>query len=154
MNISAKHSMLTILELLPGYKAKCLCDCGNTIVVSKYSVINGTTQSCGCLRVLRNQQRKPKHGGTGTKLYAVWSSMKKRCYNKNCKDFKYYGAKGVEVCPAWLDFINFKTWAEQHGYKEGLSIDRLEPVLNYTPDNCEWVTISENTRRSNITRYR
>ena len=28
----------------------CLCDCGNTTIVKTYNLINGNTQSCGCLK--------------------------------------------------------------------------------------------------------
>ena len=81
-----------------------------------------------------------------THLYCIWSSMKRRCENPNMQNYKYYGARGVRVCDAWHDFPTFKAWAESHGYVDGLSIDRIDSDGNYEPDNCRWITKSENTR--------
>lgn len=72
--------------------------------------------------------------------------MKRRCENPNMQNYKYYGAKGVRVCDAWHDFPTFKAWAESHGYVDGLSIDRIDSDGNYEPDNCRWITKSENSR--------
>lgn len=84
------------------------------------------------------------------KLYKIYHSMKYRCYNKNSKDYKWYGAKGIRLCKEWLDnYNNFKEWSLNNGYKEGLSLDRINPNLDYSPTNCEWVTISENSIRMN-----
>lgn len=88
-----------------------------------------------------------KHGGKGTKLYAVWCDMRKRCNTPTHHAYKYYGGKGVKVCEEWNDFSVFREWAVSHGYAEGLTIDRKESNGNYCPDNCQWITQSENTRR-------
>lgn len=74
--------------------------------------------------------------------------MKRRCENPNMQNYKYYGAKGVRVCDAWHDFPTFKAWAESHGYVDGLSIDRIDSDGNYEPENCRWVTRSENSREA------
>jgi hypothetical protein len=84
------------------------------------------------------------HGYSSTKLYTCWQNMKARCYNKNSERYEHYGAKGIAVCENWLDFINFKNWAESNGYSENLTIDRINPELNYEPSNCRWLTYEEN----------
>lgn len=84
------------------------------------------------------------HGYTGTKLYMCWKNMKSRCYNKNSERYPHYGAKGIKVCEDWLSFDNFKNWAESHGYSENLTIDRINPELDYEPSNCRWLTYEEN----------
>ena len=86
---------------------------------------------------------------TQEKLYKIYYGIKYRCYNPNCKDYKWYGAKGIKLCDEWKNYENFKKWALTHGYKVGLSIDRINPNMDYAPDNCEWVTISENSKRMN-----
>jgi hypothetical protein len=81
-----------------------------------------------------------KHGGycnyKTTKLCAVWQSMKQRIYNSNNPGYKNYGGRGLKVCDEWNDFISFRLWALTHGYKEGLSIERIDNNKGYYPDNC------------------
>ena len=95
--------------------------------------------------------RKEKHGGSGTKLHGVWKSMKDRCYNLKSKVYKYYGGRGITVCPEWADkyngFVNFRDWSLSNGYQEGLTIDRINNNVNYNPNNCQWITQKENNRK-------
>ena len=88
-----------------------------------------------------------KHGMKHTKLYKVWSGMKERCYNKHNKSFKNYGLKGIKVCDNWVnDFSRFYDWSMQHGYHEGLTIDRIDGNKNYEPENCRWITTKQQNR--------
>ena len=96
---------------------------------------------CGC-----NNKTNYKHGGKGTKLYNVWVAMKTRCLNPNHKQYKDWGGRGIKVCTEWLEFIPFRDWAIQNGYKEDLEIDRINNNGNYEPDNCRFVTSKENMR--------
>lgn len=79
--------------------------------------------------------------------------MKQRCYNKNCVSYKWYGAKGVSVCNEWINnFRNFEQWSYKNGYREDLTIERKDVNGNYCPENCCWVTKSEqqNNRRNTV----
>jgi hypothetical protein len=84
------------------------------------------------------------HGYTDTRLYVAWKSMKNRCNCKTTTSYKNYGAKGIKVCKEWLDFKPFMKWSLENGYKDNLTIDRIDGKGNYTPSNCRWVTKKEN----------
>ena len=88
-----------------------------------------------------------KHGGYGTRVYKIWQCMKARCYNSNNNRYHRYGGRGITVCSEWLEFAPFRDWALSNGYKEGLSIDRIDNGGNYEPDNCQWLTNGMNKRK-------
>ena len=88
-----------------------------------------------------------------SKLYSVWCSMRERCRNENNKDYKHYGGRGIAVCGDWDECKNFKEWAISNGYKEGLSIDRIDTNGDYCPGNCRWITIQEQQRNKRNSRF-
>lgn len=94
-----------------------------------------------------------KHGFRRTRLYKCWIDMKQRCSNPNRKDFKHYGERGIGVCEEWKnDFMCFHDWAMKNGYKDALTIDRINVNGNYEPSNCRWVDnmTQRNNRRNNV----
>ena len=131
----------------------CECDCGKQIRVLGSSLISGNTRSCGCLQreTVRNVgQSNKKHGMFGTRIYMIWADMKKRCFDKQDRAYKHYGARGITVCKEWHNFETFHTWAKNSGYTDDLTLDRKDVNGDYTPDNCKWSTWKEqqNNRRS------
>jgi len=122
-----------------------LCYCGKEFEAVVSDVLSGRVKSCGCL----NKESITKHGLRNTRLYRIFHGMKRRCYNKNDEDYKYYGNKGVKIAQEWLDnFVNFYTWALENGYKDTFSIERKDVYGDYSPDNCTWVTVAK--QRQNI----
>ena len=142
-----KFGKLTVIEQagrnnLKKVLWKCVCDCGNFIHVVAGSLVTGNTESCGC--VIPNF----KHGGWNKSSYNTWRAMIRRCTNPKDKDYKRYGAKGVVVCPEWLDYATFaKDMGEPQGDE---TLDRINTYGNYEPSNCRWAGIATQNRNVRI----
>lgn len=88
------------------------------------------------------------------RLYHLWNAMKQRCYSPGNPSYKYYSAKGITVCDEWLnDFYAFRQWAIDNGYdysktRKEQSLDRIDNQKGYSPDNCRFVSHSENCKNT------
>ena len=137
---------------------KCICDCGNEKVVCRGALTSGDTISCGCFHKEHKAEFGFKHGKTNTKLYGVWSGMVQRCTNPKASNYKRYGGRGIKICDEWRkNFVSFYDWAVTHGYKEGLSLDRIDVNGNYEPVNCRWATLEQqqnNMRNNHFIEYK
>lgn len=141
--IGNKYNKLTVLELERKekrnnhwrYYYKCKCDCGKIKTLERDSIVFGGAKSCGCAFKGMNA----KHNLSSTRIYKIYLGIKKRCYNKKCHNYKNYGARGIIMCDEWLnDFMKFYDWSLKNGYKNDLSIDRINVDGNYEPSNCRW----------------
>lgn len=137
-------------------KYKCLCDCGNEVVVLANQLKSGNTKSCGCYKIENAIEKATIHGKSKTPLYMIWNGMKSRCFNKNNKHYKDYGGRGITICKDWCNFENFYNWSVNNNYHKGLSIERIDVNDDYKPENCKWITISEqneNKRNNRLVTY-
>lgn len=130
----------------PTGKAKweCECECGQVTIVFSTNLMKNHTKGCGC-------QRGVTHNGSETRLYSIWENMKTRCSSENRKNYK---GRGITITEKWQSFEPFREWALNNGYKDTLTIDRINNDGNYEPSNCRWTTVVEqarNTRRSVFT---
>lgn len=131
----------------------CQCDCGNTKAIIGSSLLRGLTISCGCYNKEHSKEVHLKHKQSYSKLYKVWQAMKTRCYSKNFIYYCNYGGRGIKICDDWKkSFLKFYEWAITNGYKEELTIDRINNDDDYKPNNCRWVTRKQqnNNMRTNI----
>lgn len=163
--IGKTFSKLTVIDKAENYispsgaKMKrwlCKCECGNTTICTTAHLNSGHTKSCGCYvkETSRQNGLKQKHGLKNTKIYRVWAQMKTRCYNPKHENFDCYGGRGITVCDEWKnDFQSFYDWAMSNGYKEGLTIDRIDVNGNYEPSNCRWITIKEQCQNKRNTLF-
>lgn len=125
------------------------CDCGKEFVSRVDAVFNGKRKKycCGC-----EKKSIETHGMSYHPLMSVWADIKQRCLNPKNASFYRYGGRGIKICDEWENNSQaFFDWAFQNGYKENLSIDRIDPNGNYLPENCRWTDKSTQSanRRSN-----
>lgn len=86
-----------------------------------------------------------QHGLTHHSLHSIWRSMKNRCFNTKSKSYKHYGGRGILICREWdLSFLSFYNFCIDNGWKDGLQVDRIDNNGNYEPNNCQFITQSEN----------
>lgn len=125
------------------------CECGEEWLMA----INKIPKSKGLGCVECTQKAKGlKHGLSKSKIYKVWTGMKERCSNPKAKYFHCYGGRGISVCAEWHDPEIFIKWANENGYRDGLTLDRINVNGNYEPLNCRWATLLEQgaNQRKNV----
>lgn len=151
--IGRTFNRLTVLELshVDQYGQShynCQCECGNTTTVAGKS-LRGSTKSCGCLAI----ETWSTHGLSKHPLYTVWINIVRRCENEDYEAYQNYGGRGIKVCSEWRNsFETFYNWAIINGYRNGLSIDRIDNNSGYFPENCRFATYTVQNRNKRSTK--
>lgn len=98
----------------------CLCDCGNTVVTSSYSLVSGTRKSCGCL----HRETASKQAATGiwrdnlrdgTNIKTIQSEKIPRHNSSGIKGVGWH--KGVKM---WQARIMFQGVTYHLGYYKNI----------------------------------
>ena len=151
-----RFGRLTVVSLLatkPKTRWNCSCDCGAHTTKLAPHLVNGLSQSCGCLRreTAAEALRKvsTKHGlcaGGSPQWYLSWRGMMSRCYAPATTRYARYGGRGICVVPAWHDPNQF--FADMGEPPPGHTLERRDNDGNYGPDNCSWETrLQQNNNR-------
>jgi hypothetical protein len=122
----------------------CKCECGNEKEITGGDLRSGKVHSCGCYKSEKLTNENKTHGLKNSRIYGIYYGMISRCYNQNATHYENYGGRGIFICKDWLDdFMNFYNWSLANGYRDDLTLDRIDVNGNYQPSNCRWVTMKE-----------
>ena len=149
--IGEKYGRWTVIRNMGSSRLLCKCECGTIKVVNKSNLLLHKSKSCGCLR--KELIRKNSHGLSKTRLYRIWTHMKERCTKSYCKEYRWYGARGITFCEEWRDFLRFYRWANTNGYDDDLTLERINVNGDYEPSNCTWIPMEMQSRNTRTTRF-
>jgi hypothetical protein len=157
MQVGDKINRLTLIKNIDSDKwghrmGLFQCECGRQKEMLINSVESNKAKSCNCLRNEKFKKRVTTHGLTESIEYGIWCNIKRRCYNKNEKEYHNYGGRGIEVCETWRN--SFENFLKDMGLRPApkLTIERKNNNGNYCKENCEWNTykVQANNRTNNI----
>ena len=110
------------------------------------------TKKCTHLNKNGNYKNFCSYCWKNKRLSKIFKDMTTRCYSKNAREYRWYGGKGIKICDEWINNPKtFEDWALNNGYKDNLTIDRINSDKDYSPDNCRWITLIDNAKYKSTT---
>jgi hypothetical protein len=104
--------------------------CGCDFEAQLNNVLNGNTKSCGCTQ-------GEHHGESGTRLYKIYCHIIDRCNNPKCKEYKWYGARGIKC--EFDNYTDFRDFALANGYNDNLTTETIDVNGNYCKGNITFL---------------
>ena len=130
------------------------CDCGNEEIKHLSEVKTGTIKLCRDCSFKNKSIKRRTHYLCSHILYSKLNSIKTRCYNKKRPEYKNYGGRGIRLCDEWnSNFKSFYDWAMNNGYKDGLTVERIDVDKDYSPENCKFITLKEQAKNKRNTLF-
>lgn len=132
------------------WKAMFQCPyCDNQFEAYISNVMRGRQHSCGCMRGQFQVESKGTHGASKTRLFRTYIHIRERCEKPYCKEYKWYGARGIKC--VFKTFEEFRDYALANGYHDDLTVERIDVNGDYAPGNITFIPQrlqACNTRRS------
>lgn len=124
--------------------------CGKHFEAWISNVMQGRQHSCGCMKGKFMVDSKGTHGETKTRLYRTYRHIRERCENPNCREYKWYGARGIKC--EFDTYESFRDYAYSHGYNDTLTCERIDVNGNYAPGNVTFIPLELQARntRTNV----
>lgn len=120
---------------------RCICDCGNTTLVSGKYLLSGDTKSCGCY----NKKNAHNRDAIGDITLSFWNPIIKQANKRGIpflitREFAWelYLKQNKKCNLTGLDII-FSSNIRDERSTHTCSLDRIDSDIGYTENNIQWV---------------
>lgn len=156
-HIGEEHGIYTIVDVLDEkdkyghYVYKCVCNLCGYEILTNYGKVAGEKSIIKSCHHIRFSGHHVPHGRIwkNKRIGGIFNNMVSRCYNKQDKDYRWYGGKNIGIYDKWLEGPKeFEVWSINNGYDDTMTIDRIDAECDYCPTNCQWIPLKENSRKA------
>ncbi len=160
-----RHCKYCYKKFLPNKKEKIYCSQKCRIIFTKYmksyrkiycqknrkkvllSISKYRSSLKGKQTIKKNNKSSYSKRKENRKWVLHYYSARRRCNNPNIDKYKYYGGRGIKFLMALKD-LKFLWFRDKAYLMEQPSIDRKNNDGNYTLENCRFIEMIENIKRS------